>query len=325
MTLTMTEIDSQPDVWRAALAYVPSMAHILRAPGERMLIVGCGTSAFMASSLAALREAAGLGETDWAFASDAPTRRRYDRVLALTRSGTTTEILRLLDPEASPLPDVRGDGGRTARRSVVAAVTDQPVAQFADDVLVLAEADEQSVVQTRFPTTTLLVARAALGEDVEGLVDQCRQALAAGLPMDVESTEHYVYLGSGWTLGLAHEAALKIREAAQAWAESYPALDYRHGPIAVAGATSLVWHFGSPDPQLAADVEATGATVVDGAAFARPLDPLVQLVLAQKLAVSAAVRRGLDPDRPRHLTRSVVLDARVADARVHPLLNGDLR
>jgi fructoselysine-6-P-deglycase FrlB-like protein len=39
----------------------------------------------------------------------------------------------------------------------------------------------------------------------------------------------------------------------------------------------------------------------------RPLDPLVQLVLAQRLAVALAAHRGLDPDRPRHLSRSVIL------------------
>jgi len=37
------------------------------------------------------------------------------------------------------------------------------------------------------------------------------------------------------------------------------------------------------------------------------LDPLAQLVQAQRLAVSVAAARGLDPDRPRALTRSVVL------------------
>jgi glucosamine 6-phosphate synthetase-like amidotransferase/phosphosugar isomerase protein len=37
------------------------------------------------------------------------------------------------------------------------------------------------------------------------------------------------------------------------------------------------------------------------------LDPLAQLVQAQRAAVALAKARGLDPDRPRNLTRSVVL------------------
>jgi fructoselysine-6-P-deglycase FrlB-like protein len=37
------------------------------------------------------------------------------------------------------------------------------------------------------------------------------------------------------------------------------------------------------------------------------LDPLAELVRAQRLAVAVAAARSLDPDRPRHLTRSVIL------------------
>ena len=79
-------------------------------------------------------------------------------------------------------------------------------------------------------------------------------------------------------------------------------MDYRHGPIAVAGPRSLVWIFGTPPPGLVEQVETTGAHVETS-----DLDPLAQLVQAQRFAVSAAAGRGLDPDRPRALTRSVVL------------------
>jgi glucosamine 6-phosphate synthetase-like amidotransferase/phosphosugar isomerase protein len=39
------------------------------------------------------------------------------------------------------------------------------------------------------------------------------------------------------------------------------------------------------------------------------IDPMAQLVGAQRLAVAIAERKGLDPDAPRHLTRSIVLAA----------------
>ena len=47
---------------------------------------------FVPVSDADLREAAGAGETHWAYASELPRGRSYDRVIALTRSGTTTEV-----------------------------------------------------------------------------------------------------------------------------------------------------------------------------------------------------------------------------------------
>lgn len=290
MSITAEEIDSQPAMWRRAWDVREDAARVLTRKGERMLVIGCGTSAFVAESFALLREAAGFGETDAAYASEPRTWRPYDVVLAITRSGTTTEIIDAL----SSLPE----GVRTI---VVTGVAGSPCAELADDVLVLDFADEASVVQTRFPTTFLYLARAAFGEDVEHLPARLEAALSepSTLPTDLE---HIVYLGRGWTYGLAQEAALKIREAAQAWAESYPILDYRHGPLAVAHHGSLVWFVGVRDDGLARDIERTGATVVQGTS-----DPLIELALAQRLAVRVAEQRGLNPDQPRHLTRSIVL------------------
>ena len=65
---------------------------------------------------------------------------------------------------------------------------------------------------------------------------------------------------------------------------------------------TVVWIFGQAPDGLAAQVRATGATVVDD-----PLDPLVDLVRVHKVALARAALLGLDPDQPRNLTRSVVL------------------
>src|SRR5918997_2413277 len=89
------EIASQPDCWRRA-ADLASRSEGLPRAGERVAVVGCGTSWFMAMAYAALRERAGHGETDAFQASEFPAARRYDRVVAITRSGTTTEVVDLL-------------------------------------------------------------------------------------------------------------------------------------------------------------------------------------------------------------------------------------
>ncbi|MCX7523102.1 SIS domain-containing protein [Microbacterium sp. STN6] len=292
MSLTSDEITSQPGIWREALAsHRGRAADLLRMPGARVLVLGCGTSAFVAESFAALRESAGLGVTDAAYASEPWPWRDYDAVIALSRSGTTTEVIAALDA----LP-------KGVRTIAVTGVPDSPVADRVDDVLLLDFADEKSVVQTRFPTTFLLLARAAFGEDVDDLPDRAERALGEPLGIDTAAYSHFVYLGTGWTYGLAQEAALKIREAAQAWAESYPLLDYRHGPLAVADERSLVWMIGRTEQTLIDDVERVGATVI-----ARGDDPLIELANAQRLAVDIAAHRGLNPDEPRNLTRSIVL------------------
>ncbi len=296
---TTAEIQSQPDTWARSLVESPAFGPYLGLPGERVLFVGCGTSAFVAESLASLRERAGLGETDAAYGSEWKPGRRYDRIVAITRSGTTTEILEAL-VAARAASD--SDSDSAPALTAIVAVGGMPVDEFVDSTLVLDYADEESVVQTRFPTTLLAAARAFYGYDTSHLVEEARTSLAAALDVDVTAFDHYVYLGSGWTYGLAQEAALKIREAAQAWSESYPLLDYRHGPIAVAKERSLVFVFGDVDPTLVADIESTGATV-----HTNGLDPLVQLTEAHRIAVALAESQGLNPDTPRGLTRSVVL------------------
>lgn len=284
------EIETQPALWAAAASQARSAGGLPRR-GERVAVIGCGTSWFMAMCYAVLRETAGAGWTDAFPASELPRQRTYDRVLAITRSGTTTEIL-------EALADVRGRVPTTA----VTGDPETPIADAADALVVLRDADERSVVQTRFATTVLALLRASLGEDLAPVAADARSAL--GLPVDgYLAADQVSFLGTGWTIGLAHEAALKLREAAQAWTESYAATEYRHGPVSVAQPGRLAWVFGRVPSGLAAQVAATGATLVHHP----QLDPMAALVVAQRAAVALALARGLDPDQPRNLTRSVIL------------------
>jgi fructoselysine-6-P-deglycase FrlB-like protein len=168
--------------------------------------------------------------------------------------------------------------------------------------VLLAFADETSVVQTRFATTALALMRASLGHDLGPAIEQAAAALDEELDDALVSADQYSFLGSGWTVGLAHEAALKMREASQSWTESYPAKEYRHGPIAIAAPGRVTWMLGDSPAGLAQDVAATGARFEDA-----PIDGLADLVRAQRVALERARRAGLDPDRPRNLTRSVIL------------------
>ncbi|MYT91943.1 SIS domain-containing protein [Streptomyces sp. SID8359] len=291
MTHVARELASQPDCWQRAADLVDGAAGRLPADGERIAVVGCGTSYFMAQAYAALREGSGQGETDAFAASEFPEGRRYDRIVALSRSGTTTEVLGLL-------ARLRG----TTRRTVVIGDPDSPMATTADDTVVLGFADEKSVVQTRFATTALTLLRAQLGLHTDAVVEDAQVALAEPLPTGLVECSQFTFLGRGWSVGLANEAALKMREAALAWSEAYPAMEYRHGPISISTHSTATWMLGDAPTGLSDEVHATGARWVAGG-----LDPLAELVRVQRLALAIAASRGLDPDRPRHLTRSVIL------------------
>ncbi|MEU3750889.1 MULTISPECIES: SIS domain-containing protein [Streptomyces] len=297
---TAVEIDSQPATWRQVARTLPQHTAALPRRGERVAVIGCGTSWFMALAYAELREAGGHGETDAFAASEFPYGRRYDRVVAITRSGTTSEVLAVLARLRGTVPT----GALTADPTT-------PVMDLADEVAVLDFADEESVVQTRFATTALALFRShleaedALPAGVRPLAEaaeDAERALATPLDEAVRTAEQFTFLGTGWTYGLALEAGLKMREAAGAWTESYPAMEYRHGPISITGPGRVAWGFGALPAGLADEVRKVGGTVVES-----DLDPLADLIRAQRLAVAVAEARGLDPDTPRNLTRSVVL------------------
>jgi D-arabinose 5-phosphate isomerase GutQ len=137
----LAEIASQPDCWTQALQASGEAAKVLPGRGERVAITGCGTSWHIATAIALAREAAGHGETDAFPASELPVR-AYDAVLAISRSGTTTEVLEALKNVPGPV-----------RKIGITADGATPIRDVTDQLLVLNYADEQSVVQTRFATT----------------------------------------------------------------------------------------------------------------------------------------------------------------------------
>lgn len=299
MTHMEQELTSQPTMWQHALdmSTSPEVRDCLPDKGTTVAVVGCGTSWFMAQSYASLREDAGVGVTDAFTATEAKIDRPYDALIVISRSGTTSEIAELLD-----LNQKRSDGPLPT--IAIVGVTDSPVAKKSDSVIDLSFADEKSVVQTRFATTALMLLRASIHgiEPCAAAIDDATKVLAEDLPGALVNAEQYSFLGRGWTMGLATEAALKMRESCQAWTEDYSAMEYRHGPIAIAAEGRITWQLGPAPEGLAEQVAATGASFVDD-----DLDPMADLVRVHRVALATSLARGLNPDQPRNLTRSVIL------------------
>lgn len=289
------ELATQPDDWAAVLTRLPEVAAMLPKPGERVATIGCGTSWFMGQAYAARREELGQGVTDAFAASEHHLARGYDRVVVLTRSGTTTEVIEVVQElNAAKVPFVS-----------LVATAGTPVADNSAELILLSEVDEESVVQTRFATTALALLRASLGDPLEKAIADARAVLAGSTEQELAGlleAEQITFLGRGWTVGLAQEAGLKIRESAQQWAEAYPAMEYRHGPISIAAPGRVVWAIGEVPEGLPEQVRATGAHFEH-----RDVDPMAELVRVHRLCVARAAAAGLDPDTPRSLTRSIVL------------------
>lgn len=291
MTFMEEEAITQPQCWELAAALSASVAAALPQRGERVAALGCGSSLYMAQAYAVLREGAGAGQTDAFAASEFPAARKYDRVVAISRTGTTTEL-------TDAVLALSG-----TRRVAITTAPGTPLTRAVDDVVLIDFADEQSVVQTRSATSALTLLRAHLGYEVATSVADARRALEWQVPAELVDAQEFTFLGRGWTCGIANEAALKLREAVGAWTEAYPAMEYRHGPISITEPGRVTWMFGELPAGLAGDIAVTGGTLVNDA-----FDPLADLIRVHKLAVAIAARKGLDPDRPRNLTRSVILE-----------------
>jgi fructoselysine-6-P-deglycase FrlB-like protein len=217
----------------------------------------------------------------------------------ISRTGTTTEVL-----------DALRGAPRDTPTTAMTADPDAPLAREARHLVLLDFADEHSVVSSRFITSSIVLLRAhlascagaGLSADIRALPDAAAREVTRPLPAELAERTEFTFLGRGWAAAVADEAALKLREASRTWAESYPAMEYRHGPISVSDENTVVWALGPVPADLLADARRTGATVITSDA-----DPLVGLIGAQRLAAALAGWKGIDPDQPRALSRSVIL------------------
>jgi glucosamine--fructose-6-phosphate aminotransferase (isomerizing) len=133
----------------------------------------------------------------------------------------------------------------------------------------------------------------------------------------------FLFVSRGSGLPYAAEGALKLKEITYRWAESCPAGELKHGPIALIerGTPVVVVDGGTPARLEAnlAEIQARGAQVVRVGRDPRATFPLLGLgdeapwgllesvVALQHLARSLAVRLGRDVDKPRNLAKSVTV------------------
>ena len=218
---------------------------------------------------------------------------------------------------------------------LVALVNDEdsPLAEIADTVIPLAAGPERSVAATKSFITSLaavLHLLAAWTEDraieraLSALPDQLARSWtldwSAALPVVIGTSAMYV-VGRGHGLGIAQEAALKLKETCAIQAEAFSAAEVRHGPMAIVGKGFPVLLFGQPDESLqsvadlANEFAARGAQVISAGVpeapgisltvvDAEPLTaPILQIASFYRFANALALARGRDPDRPPHIAK----------------------
>lgn len=343
---TWQEILSQPKVWQSVLdgfaADRPALeAFLEQADFDQVAVVGCGSTYYLAQCAASIfthwtgRPARAFPSSEvWLFPTSLPRGRWL--LLAISRSGTTTETLRALERFRKAV-----DGPAVT----ITCYPESPLAQGADFTLAAPHAQEQSVAQTRSFTSMLLLAQALTAAMMQnearlehlrrlpGLLNDLTDRMG-DLPRHLGADltiERIFFLGAGPLYGLASEAMLKTKEMSLSYAEAYHPLEFRHGPMSMVNEHTLVvgllsdtaWAEQLSVVQDMQDLGArTLALVEDGAMLAGwRTDEVVELrsgleewvrtplylPLAQRMAYHRAVAKGLNPDRPKNLTAVVEL------------------
>ncbi len=322
------EIREQPDVWCRIAASDGAQRFAASVAGRDVLFLGSGSSLFvgMLGALAFRRR----GIRAFALAA---TEARFDRnayadacVVALSQSGRSGDLLDAI--------------GLLAPSRLVALTSDtaSPLAARAGVVIDSLAGPEQAVPASKSVTSMaaiLLWAAALTGgkrnrtaatleqtaADVRDWLDGDGVADVVAAARRIARRRSVALVAAGYGVPVAHELALKIKEASYVHAEGFPAGEFRHGSSAMLDASTAI--IGIVDEAsrdivhrpLAEAVEAEAARYVIGArsgdvpllgpATGEAFNTLAWLVAGQYLALSIGRANFVESDAPRGLRKWV--------------------
>lgn len=259
----------------------------------------------------------------------APLRLDGGILLTVSQSGGSPDLVSLQARAA--------EGG--ARTMAILNVADSPVGKDADSLLPLLAGPEKAVAATKSFVASLVAlaslaahwsGKAELIEALESLPEATAKALDcdwADAALPVAAAHSLFTIGRGPGLGIAGEAALKLKETCRLHAEAYSAAEVRHGPIALARDRFAALAFANGDASddsirdavqnlagagarvFIAGTKAEGAHPLPTVSTGHPLlNPISRIVSFYRLAERVSVALGEDPDAPallRKVTRTV--------------------
>jgi len=299
--------------------------------------VGCGSAAHAARcgeylfSRIASRQANCVVGSEFGYLADFLDARSL--VVGLSQSGETID---LLDSMKAALR-------RGAQLAALVNVEGSSLYRLVDQPLLLSAGPERCVLATKSFTAKLGVllmaayaARGRLGDgqalvqqaadEIEAFLSDGRVELMRGLAERFVASEHLYVIGRGPSYPMALEAALKIKEVSYIHAEGFAGGELKHGVIALIepGTPCLVL---APRDETfhailsgAEEIKARGGTIIGISPVASDVwdvhipvadvgeaASIVNAVPRQVFAYELAMKRGLDPDKPRNLAKSVTV------------------
>ncbi len=344
---TLAEILSQPSCWDASLQQLGdsgAMKTLSRqlSNSQPWIFIGCGSSFYVAQSAAATmtaltgRRAQAVPASELMLFPELVLSAESPSIpVLISRSGRTSEVLKVAE-------FFRERGIATLG---ISCAPGQTLEALATRALLFPAADEQSMVMTRSFTSMLMALQtlaATVASNQDFLTAQRRlptiaEPLLRTLPRQVHDfvATHefadYVCLGQGALYGIACEMALKLTEMSVSYAQTFHTLEFRHGPKSIVSEDTLIAFLlsetgYSEELEVLEEIKKLGGTtlVVANHADSRAraaADLLVELgaggpeqarlplylITGQLMGLYTGLKKGLDPDKPRNLSRVVVL------------------
>lgn len=309
-SITETVIRDQFPFWQAALRQ-----DMPRLQAGTIVVTGCGTSYYLAQSLACAYNAHGqraiaVPGAEWARRPDSYLADCSDiLVMGLSRSGTTTETVQAMQSS-------RAKGWPCF---AVTCAEGAEILHAAGQGLYVPTDPREGIVMSVSASLMLLaglrLASISISADLIATARQAMADMAMGAAAVIMGRHHFVYLGAGAQFGLAAEGSLKLQEMSITYSQAFHPMEYRHGPISLIDETSVVVMLYASDTvdeeaRLAVEVQSKGARVIG---FGGPGDlqlraqGLATLPALQILGEMVALQKGIDTETPRHLTKVVVL------------------
>jgi glucosamine--fructose-6-phosphate aminotransferase (isomerizing) len=254
----------------------------------------------------------------------APIVTRDTLAISISQSGQSPDVV-------EPMRYFRNGGATT-----VALVNDttSPLAAAAEWAMPLHAGKETSVAATKSFITSLVAGARLVAQwqndpellaGLAALPDALRSAAEADWSAAIDvlaPARNIMVVGRGISFPIALESALKFKETSALQAEAFSGAEIKHGPMALIeeGYPLLIFATRGPTQasvlQLAAEMRTRGAKVLLAApadvaerdltlptAATPDLDPIVAVQAFYVMAAHLSKARGMDPDRPRHLSK----------------------
>ena len=330
---TYHEIKSQTEAWAQAIEVARRVSLPTADDYEQVVFIGCGSTYYLSLAAAALYQeltgcaARALPAGELLLNPQTVLTDQKTLLVAVSRSGTTSETLKAVETF------------RAGKRGDVIAISnyEEVLSRLADVNIVIDKGQEQSVAQTKsfasmYVAVCAFCARMAgredlvdamgklpeVGKSIIGNYESSAKEIGENLDFD-----RFYFLGSGIRYGLACEVNLKMKEMTLTHSEPFHFLEFRHGPMSMVNETAVVVGMlsdasRSHEEKVLSEMKTLGGAVVSlgeagtdvmfDSGIPESVRGVLYLPVLQLMAFYRSVAKGLNPDRPKHLTAVVKLE-----------------